>query len=56
LPGIAAAGLMRVMPAAATVVLQCSHETMVTATQFGPDFGPSQLVAVRADSLDVGLG
>ena len=37
-------------------MLQCSHETIVTATRFGPDFGPSQLVAVRADSLDVGLG
>jgi hypothetical protein len=44
------------LPDAATVVLQCSHETMVTPTQFGPDFGPSHLVAVRADSLDAGLG
>jgi hypothetical protein len=44
------------LPAGATVVLQCNHEGPVTATQFGPFFGPSHLVAVRADSLDVGLG
>jgi hypothetical protein len=44
------------LAAPGTVVLQCSHETVVTATQFGPFFAPSELVAVRADNLDVGVG
>jgi hypothetical protein len=44
------------LAATSTVVLQCSHETAVTTTPFGPGFGPSHLVAVRADSLDVALG
>lgn len=48
------AGITLAAPAA--VVLQCSHETIVAPTQFGPFFGPSDLVAVRADSLDVGSG
>jgi hypothetical protein len=44
------------LAAPGTVVLQCNHETVVTATQFGPFFAPSELVAVRADDLDVGIG
>jgi hypothetical protein len=39
-----------------TVVLQCSHESLIADTQFGPAFGPSRIVAVRAGSLDVALG
>lgn len=44
------------LAAAATVVLRCSHESVVNISQFGPEFGPSYLVAIRADSLDVALG
>jgi hypothetical protein len=39
-----------------TVVLRCSHETEVHFSQFGPEFGPSYLMAIRADSLDVANG
>jgi hypothetical protein len=42
--------------APATVVLRCSHESVVNFSQFGPEFGPSYLVAIRADSLDVANG
>jgi hypothetical protein len=44
------------LPGAATVVLQCSHDSLVANAQFGPDFGPSYLVAIRADGLDVAPG
>jgi hypothetical protein len=44
------------LAAPATIVLQCSHEALIAAGQFGPEFGPSHLVAVRADSLDVAPG
>jgi hypothetical protein len=39
-----------------TVVLRCNHEQPAPATQFGPDFAASRVVAVRADSLDVAAG
>jgi hypothetical protein len=39
-----------------TVVLRCNHEQAAPATQYGPDFGASRIVATRADSLDVAAG
>jgi hypothetical protein len=44
------------LAAPGTVVLRCSHESHVDQGQFGPEFGPSYLMAIRADSLDVALG
>ncbi len=44
------------LPAPGTVVLRCNHEQAAPASQFGPDFGSSRIVATRADSLDVAAG
>jgi hypothetical protein len=42
--------------AVSTVVLRCNHEQAAPASQFGPDFQASEIVAVRANSLDVAAG
>jgi hypothetical protein len=42
--------------AVSTVVLRCTHEQAAPASQFGPDFGGSQIVATQAGSLDVAAG
>jgi hypothetical protein len=42
--------------APSTVVLRCNHEQSAPAATYGPDFGTSRLVAIRADSLDVAAG
>lgn len=45
-----------VSAAATTVVLRCGHEQAIAPATFGPYFGPSRIVATRADTLDVAGG